>query len=80
MRSTRYTNALSKEEETQTIAVFDAWLEGQPQETKEIVRLHIFNVRAAFSPRNVAFGEQSAKLLVAAIYLQVRKFDTGARL
>lgn len=75
----RYLNAIPQEEEAEIAAAFDAWLEVQPQETKELARLHIYNLRAALAPRRVAFGEQYAKVLVAAVYMQVRKFDVGVR-
>lgn len=75
----RYASVMTKEEEYEAAQAFDAWLEVQPQETKELVRLHIYNLRAALAPRRVMFGDQAAKVLVAAVYMQVRKFDTGAR-
>lgn len=75
MRSSqeRYAKVLTKDEEYEVAQAFDEWLANQPQETKEIVRLHIFNLRAAMAPRRIMFGEQSAKVLVAAVYLQVHK-------
>lgn len=75
----RYLNAIPQEEEAEIAAAFDAWLDEQPQETKELVRLHIYNLQTALAPRHVAFGEQSAKVLIAAVYAQVRKFDIGVR-
>lgn len=68
-----YLHAISPDRETEVADAFDAWLEGQTQETKEIVRLHIFNLVAALAPRKVMFGEKSAKVLVAAVYLEVFK-------
>jgi len=69
----KYINPLGKEEEKQIADAFDAWVAELPQADKEIVRLHVFNVRAYMAPHRVMFGEQSAKVLVAAVYLQVHK-------
>ena len=75
----KYVNALDKEEEKKIADAFDAWVAELPQADKEIVRLHVYNVRAAMAPRRVMFGEQAAKVLVAAVYLQVHKTpETGA--
>jgi hypothetical protein len=70
---TRYVNAVDKDEEKRIAETFDTWVAGLPQEDKEIVRLHVFNVRAALAPHKVMFGEQAAKVLVSAVYLQVHK-------
>ncbi len=81
MRSTkgqnRYPCAITQEQESIIVEAFDAWLAEQTQETKEIVRLHIYNLRAALAPRKVMFGESAAKVLIAAVYLEVGKFNVG---
>lgn len=79
MRSSqeRYAKVLTKDEEYEVAQAFDEWLANQPQETKEIVRLHIFNLRATLAPRRVMFGDQAAKVLVAAVYMEVRKSSAG---
>lgn len=55
--------------ESDIAEAFDEWIREQDQETKEIARLHLYNLRANMN--HPGFGEKAAKCLLAITYLKV---------
>ena len=67
--TTQSQNKLNYEEVDGKIAAFDEWLEGQSQPTKDTVNQHI----AILTKVIPNFGEKSAKVLLAEVYLVTRR-------
>ena len=65
-------NGISPTEAHDKAKAFDAWLAGQPAAVKDTVEAHILTLKDKMPSH---FGPDSAKVLLAELYLTVRKFD-----
>lgn len=72
MRHNKPAHLIPASMESAIAEAVDAWVETLPQADKEMVRLHLYNLRAKIN--HPGFGEKAAKCLLAVTYLEVDTF------